>query len=111
MPSKAVGRLVQQGISHYSIHSPNHRIFYGQQLQRPSFLYTGKCPLEWAKTFLPLVKDCEHREDYEAAQATSDAIMEFLNQFLPADQQLNKETDILKLPEYKEIVIYWHISY
>jgi len=87
------------------------KAFVAEQLQQPSFLYTGKCPFEWAKTFLPLVKDCEHREDYEAAQATSDAIMEFLNQFLPADQQLTKEKDILKLPEYKEIIIYGHISY
>jgi len=56
------------------------------------------CPVEWAKTFFPMISDCVHREDYEGAQATKDAIIEFLNKFgleIPEDAQL-------KIPEYKE---------
>lgn len=39
------------------------------------------CPVEWAKTFVPLVRDCAESEDYEGAQATKDAIKDFLRGF------------------------------
>lgn len=56
-----------------------------------------KCPVEWAMTFFPLIPECVQREDYEGAQATKDAIIEFLNGFgaeIPKDAMLN-------LPEYE----------
>lgn len=59
------------------------------------------CPVEWAKTFLPLITDCAHEGDYVGAQATKDAIIEFLNSFgteLPTDV-------LLTLPEYEELDI------
>lgn len=55
------------------------------------------CPVEWAKTFFPLISDCAAREDYEAAQGTKDAIIEFLNKF---GAELPKDVEF-KLPEYK----------
>jgi hypothetical protein len=51
----------------------------------------------YAQTFFGLIPDCVQREDYEGAQATKDAIIEFLNKFgmeIPDDAQL-------RLPEYK----------
>jgi hypothetical protein len=56
------------------------------------------CPIEWVKTFLPLLADCVHREDYEAAKATKDTIREFLNQFM---EEKIAEDAMLKLPEIK----------
>jgi hypothetical protein len=40
-----------------------------------------RSPIDWAITFLPLISDCVAREDYEAAKATRDAIIEFANKF------------------------------
>jgi len=54
-------------------------------------------PVGWAKTFFPMIPDCVHREDYEAAQATKDAIIDFLNKLganIPDDARL-------KVPDYK----------
>lgn len=63
--------------------------FMGQQLNNRPWCCQDVGPVEWAKTFIPLITDCVKQEDYEGAQATSDAIREFLNQFLkepiPAD--------------------------
>lgn len=56
-----------------------------------------KCPFEWAKIRLPLVSMCVSNEDYEGAQATKDAIKDFLNRFLPDDGQI-KDSDTLILP-------------
>lgn len=55
-------------------------------------------PFDWAKTFLPLVSLSIHNEDYEAAKATSDAIREFLNKFMPNDPIPDDAT--LKLPDF-----------
>ena len=60
-------------------------------LEHPPWCYTGKCPVQWAKAFIPTMADCASREDYEAAQATKDAIIEFLNSMgaeIPADAEL-----------------------
>lgn len=54
-------------------------------------------PVEWSKAFLPMILDCNSREDYEGSKAIKDAIMEFLNGFLDKDNQI-KDTDTLKLP-------------
>ncbi|WP_183560626.1 hypothetical protein [Mucilaginibacter sp. SP1R1] len=56
-----------------------------------------KCPVEWAKTKLPLVSMCVANEDYEGAQATKDAIMDFLNQFLSESEKITDQ-QTLKLP-------------
>ena len=72
-----------------------------EMLNKPPWCSDVKCPVEWAETFLCLIPDCVHREDYEAAQATKDAIIQFLNKFgaeIPDDARLT-------LPEYKEIEI------
>lgn len=78
-----------KAIKKWVLHELNHRpILLADKI---------KCPVEWAKTFFPLIPDCVHREDYEAAQATKDAIIEFLNGFgaeIPDDAQL-------RIPEYK----------
>ncbi len=69
-----------------------------------------KNPFDWAKTFLPLISDCIYREDYEAAKACSDAIREFLNEFLDEGDKI-KEDATLNLPEIKAIKINGIICY
>lgn len=59
------------------------------------------CPWEWARGFVPLVSQCIHNEDYEGAKGASDAIREFLNQFLKEEDKID-ERATLKLPEFKE---------
>lgn len=54
-------------------------------------------PVEWSKAFLPMILDCNSREDYEGSKAIKDAIMEFLNGFLDEGNQI-KDIDTLKLP-------------
>lgn len=49
---------------------------------------------------LNMVSFCVQKEDYEGAQATKDAIMEFLNQFLSEEDRI-KVSDTFKLPDYK----------
>lgn len=39
------------------------------------------CPVEWAITFFPLITMSVQNEDWEAAQATKDAITSFLRKF------------------------------
>lgn len=65
------------------------------------------CPIEHVKTYFPLISDCVHREDYEAAQATKDAIINFLNK-LGAEIPDSAE---LKIPDYKAIKIRGLICY
>lgn len=58
-------------------------------------------PIGWAKSHFHLISDCVHREDFEAAQATKDAIIDFLNKLgaeIPDDAEL-------KIPEYKPMKI------
>lgn len=66
--------------------------FVQQQLNQRPWCCQEVSPVDWAKTFVPLITDCVIQEDYEGAKATSDAIREFLNQFLkepiPADATL-----------------------
>lgn len=60
-----------------------------------------KCPVEWAKTFYPLLVSCVESEDFEAAKGVRDAIIEFLNGFgadIPNDA-------ILNLPDYQKIEV------
>ncbi|MBB6126955.1 hypothetical protein [Mucilaginibacter lappiensis] len=56
-----------------------------------------KCPFEWAKSKLPLITMSIEKEDYEAAQATKDAIKNFLNRFLDDENKITNEAT-LKLP-------------
>ncbi len=84
--------------------------FMEQRLKYVPMFCEIKCPVEWAKTFLPLISDCVHREDYEAAKATADAIREFLNKFL-SDENKIPETTQLNLPEYVETEIRGIICY
>lgn len=74
--------------------------FVSWTLNNPPWCYTGKCPFDWAKVHVKLVAQCVHSEDYEGAKATSDAIREFLNQFL---KEPIKEDALLNLPEYEAI--------
>lgn len=65
----------------------------------PTWYLKGEnpCPIEHVKTYFPLISDCVHREDYEAAKATRDAIIDFLNKLgaeIPNDA-------VFILPEYK----------
>lgn len=55
-----------------------------------------KNPIEWAETFMPLIINCIDQEDYEGAQGTKDAIIEFLNQFIPIPEDV-----LLKLEKFK----------
>jgi hypothetical protein len=58
-------------------------------------------PIGWARSHFDLISDCVHRGDYEAAQATKDAIIDFLNKLgleIPDDA-------VLKLPEYNPVKI------
>lgn len=58
--------------------------------------------LDWAKSYIGLIPGCIHRGDYEGAQATRDAVIEFLNGFgldIP-------ENAVLNLPEYQPKQIY-----
>ena len=73
-----------------------------ERLNSVPFQYKTNCPFDWAATFLPLIVDCSYREDYEAAQATSDAIREFLNGFLKEEDRIS-ETTLLKLPDYVDV--------
>ena len=59
---------------------------------------------EWVKTFLPLISQCIHDEDYEGAKGTSDAIRDFVNSYLPKEHQIPKDKE-LRLPEYKQVKI------
>jgi len=74
-------------------------------LNHTPWCYEGNCPFEWARTFLPLISDCIYREDYEAAKASTDAIREFLNRFLPPEDQITVN-DKLRLPEIKDYLNY-----
>ena len=59
-------------------------------------------PAGWAQSHFNLITDCVHREDYEAAQATKDAIIEFLNKLgaeIPNDAALN-------IPDYAPMEIH-----
>lgn len=51
-------------------------------------------PVEWARVYIPMISFCNEQEDYEGAKATKDAIIEFINQFIP-DQKDKLTTDIL----------------
>ena len=83
--------------------------FISTNLNHPSIVIDTSLPFEWAKTFNPLISDCVAREDYEAAHATTDAIKEFLNQFLK--EPLTSESTLC-IPEIKEIKMPpHHISY
>jgi hypothetical protein len=67
------------------------------QLNNVPFLYAERlesegrnpCPVEWAKSFIPMVSHCIETEDYEGAQAISDAIREFINKF--SEEPVSKE--------------------
>jgi hypothetical protein len=83
-------------------HYKSVKDFVSHQLNNRPWCVNTDCPVEWAKTFLPVISDCIHGEDYEAAQAASDAIREFLNQFL--DEPI-KENAQLKLPDFKPLVV------
>lgn len=61
------------------------------RLNSRPWCYQKNCPVDWAKGFIPLIKESADDEDYEAAKATKDAIIEFLNGFgakLPADCEI-----------------------
>jgi hypothetical protein len=62
------------------------------------------------KAYLPLIVDCAHREDYEGAQATKDAIVEFLNKFLPESERLTG-FEKLNLPDYEPLEIHGIICF
>lgn len=52
---------------------------------------TGRLPVsfrEYIQPKLRLMVDCASREDFEGAQATKDALVEFTNRYLPEDKQL-----------------------
>lgn len=76
--------------------------FMDYEVSHKHFLCTIDCPIEYVKTFLPLISMSIEKEDYEAAQATKDAIMQFLNKFLKDGNKI-KKSDTLKLPAYVEI--------
>jgi hypothetical protein len=60
-----------------------------------------KDPVAWAMTFFPLINQAVKDEDYEAAQATKDAIIDFLNRFgakIPDSIEF-------KLPKYHPIKV------
>ena len=79
--------------------------FMLNNLNSVPFQYEGRDPVEWAKTFLPVIADCIEREHYEGAKGTSDAIREFLNQFIEKEEDKIKENDQLKIPAFKPIKI------
>jgi len=58
-------------------------------LGHPSCFITHNDPVRWARAFTPMIADNVAREDYEAAQAIKDAIIEFLNGF---GAELSKDT-------------------
>lgn len=60
-------------------------------------------PVDWVKVFLPMIVQAEKDEDFEAAQAVKDAMIEFLNQFIkdPKDK-LTKEFTF-KLPDFERV--------
>lgn len=82
-------------IKKFMLYNLNHR----------SIFCTINDPIDWVKTFLPLVSMCVTNEDYEGAAACKDAIREFVNQFLSKENKI-KMKDMLKLPEYNELPIH-----
>lgn len=76
-------------------HYKTIKAFTLENLKRRPWCYDGDV-VDWIKTFIPLITDCIDREDYEGAKACSDAIREFLNEFLD-DKDKIQETTLLKL--------------
>lgn len=70
---------------------------------------TGKkpCIIKHVTSFLPMITDCVHNEDYEGAKATRDAIIYFLR-----ERGADIADDIkFILPEYKPMKINGIICY
>ena len=60
--------------------------------------------ITWIKSFFPLISSCVSCEDFEGAKATTDAIRDFLNEYLPEGEKLPEDVQF-KLPEFKAIEI------
>lgn len=106
-------QTIVQNNSFNTEHYNNVKEFTENSLNRLDYRLAEKFkdkPFEWAMTFLPMIANCVESEDYEGAKAMSDAIREFLNRFLPANEQIS-ESAKLNLPEFKEEIINVHVSY
>ena len=53
-------------------------------------------PVDYALKSLPMISICLDNEDFEGAKGTNDAIIQYINQYLPIDKRI-KEGAILKL--------------
>lgn len=69
-------------------------------------------PVEYAKGFLPMINSATDEGDFEQAQGIKDAIVEFLNQFLPEEERVPLKKALLVLPDERcEPLQGLHISY
>ncbi len=65
-------------------------------LNNRHFADTSNDPVEWALKSLSMISICLDNEDFEGAKGTNDAIILYINQYLPFDKQI-KEGSTLKL--------------
>jgi len=65
-------------------------------LRNRHFLDKSSDPVTWAMKSLSMISICLENEDYEGARGTNDAIIQYVNEFLPAEKRI-KEGSILKL--------------
>ena len=81
--------------------------FIDYQINNVNFMLVDEYrsrPIEWCKTFLPLIANSIHDEDFESAKAVSDSIRDFLNKFLGEDEKILPTTKF-KIPDFQQVEI------
>jgi len=66
-------------------------------------IYTSlKEPVWQGSIFISMLPELIHREDYEGAQATKDAIVKWYNERLPKGKPPFTENDLIKIAPYEQ---------
>jgi hypothetical protein len=71
--------------------------FVSHQVGHRPWCYDGDFST-WLTVWTSMIQHCIHDEDYEGAQATKDAITEFLNKHLPEVDHIHRDA-IIRLPD------------